>query len=194
MVAILSPDAVRMVRMTVDEYLPADLPEGYRYELVKGVVEMSPPPGTQHDDILERLTELLFDHRKAHPGSIAKISQKAGVLIPGEETVREPDLCAYRRWPKGARGYDVWKEQTPFLIVEVISPGQTRRDYEEKRKDYLHAGVDEYWILDSDKNRLTALTREGSQWREQTFAETDTYRPAVLPHFELPVAFVLKGE
>ncbi|MGB9626396.1 MAG: Uma2 family endonuclease [Phycisphaerae bacterium] len=194
MVAILSPDAVSKVRMTADEYFQAELPEGYRYELVEGVVEISPPPGTQHDDGLERLAELLFDYRKAHPGSIAKIGLKAGVVIPGKETVREPDLCVYRHWPKNARGFEVWKERTPLVVIEAVSVGQARRDSEDKREDYLQAGVEEYWILDPHKECVRVLAREGSQWRETVFTEADTYRPAALPEFELPVRLVLKDK
>jgi len=193
MVVILSPQAIPMVRMTGDEYMPADLPEGYRYELVKGVVQMAPFPAVEHDDVLGRLIDCLYRYREVHPGVVAKITTRGGVLIPGEETVREPDLCAYRKWPENARGYQAWKEFVPFLVVEVVSPGQGHRDYEEKRDDYLKAGVEEYWIFDPHREEFTALTRQGQPWCEQTFFASGAYRPAVLPQFELPIGFVLKG-
>jgi Uma2 family endonuclease len=194
MVAILSPEVLPMVRMTVDEYMPADLPEGYRYELVKGVVQMAPFPAVEHDDVLGRPIDCLYRYRSDDPGRIAKMTTRGGLLVPGEETVREPDLCVYRTWPRNARGYQVWKELVPFLVVEVVSPGQGQRDYEDKREDYWEAGVEEYWFLDPHREEFTALTRQGEDWRERTFDVSATYRPEILPEFELPVGFVLKGE
>ncbi len=193
MVAILSPDAVPKVRMTVDEYLPADLPEGYRYELVNGVVEMSPPPSPEHEYVLYRLIQLLDRYEARYPGVFALLSPNAGVVVPGTESVREPDLALYRGAPSTVAGHSAWKDATPFLVVEVVSIRQARRDYEDKREDYLHAGVEEYWIVDPHKECLTVLTREGPQWNERVFTEADSYRPAILPEFELPVRLVLKG-
>jgi len=78
MVAILSPDAVSNVRMTADGYFQADLPEGYRYELVEAVVEMSPRPGTRHDDVLERLAELLCDYCRFRFERFARFQPRRG--------------------------------------------------------------------------------------------------------------------
>jgi Uma2 family endonuclease len=136
MVAILSPDAVSKVRMTVDEYLPADLPEGYRYELVNGVVEMSRIPGPAHDNPLARLTKLVYRYHIAKPHVIGHITLNGGVVIPGEDTVREPDLALYRTWPGDTESYEVWKQYVPFVVAEVVARGQSRRDYEDKRDDY----------------------------------------------------------
>jgi Uma2 family endonuclease len=180
--------------MTVDEYLPADLPEGYRYELVNGVVEMSPPPNPIHDTPLQRVTRLLHQYDFAYPGTIAYMTPNAGVVVPDEDTVREPEFALYREWPGDVDSFEVCKEYVPFLVIEVVSRGQGRRDYEDKRKDYLKAGVDEYWIIDPHKRRVTVLTRRGRAWRERTFSPEDTYSPKILPQFELPVRLVLTGK
>jgi Uma2 family endonuclease len=186
MVAILSPDAIPEVRFTVDEYLAADLPEGCRYELVDGVVEMSPTPGGAHDDVVFFLQTALGEHYKAHPGEIAHVSQRACVVIPGKVRVREPDLVAYRTWEGKTRGSTVWKEFVPFLVAEIVSPGQERRDRVDKREDY--------WIIDPHQRTFTVLTRGAKQWDETVYDQPDQgYGTPRLTDFEIRIG-ALFGE
>jgi Uma2 family endonuclease len=46
---------------------------------------------------------------------------------------------------------------TPILVVELLSPHTRRRDREDKRDYYLNAGVDEYWIVDPDRDEITTI-------------------------------------
>lgn len=92
MVAILNPDILPDVRMTIDEYLSADLPEGHRYELVGGVVMMSPIPDPSHDLVVAAFNSHFVLYCARRPGIVAHVSQRSGVLIPTRRTVREPDL------------------------------------------------------------------------------------------------------
>ncbi len=191
MVAILDPLAVTSVRMTVDEYLEADLPEGYRYELVEGVIEVSPTPGVLHDDVIGHLNTMLVNYMQAHPDVIAHISFRSSIAIPGKETVREPDISVYRHWTAVSDQKLEWKNRTPFLAVEVVSPGQEFRDYEQKRADYLAAGLSEYWIVDRYTGSISALTRAGEAWVEAEHRAGDTFEPAALPGLRVDVARVL---
>lgn len=79
MVAVLSPRALPEIRFTVDEYLQADLPEGQRYELVDGAVEMTSAPDGAHDEVLEALLDAVWAYRRRHPDSS---SQPAGQTRP----------------------------------------------------------------------------------------------------------------
>jgi len=172
----------------VDEYLTADLPEGQRYELVDGAVEMTPIPGGEHDHPVSVLDEAFVVHKRAHPGEIAHISQRASVVIPGKVRVREPDLVLFRVWEYKGRGHGVWKEFTPFLVVEVVSLGQERRDFVDKREDYWAAGVEEYWIIDPMHGTLTVLARGATEWTEQRYDKPDErYLTPRLTDFEIRV-------
>ena len=193
MVAILSSDVLPEIRFTVDEYLQADLPEGQRYELVDGVVEMTPIQGPLHDHSLSVLCESLYAYRRNRPEAFDHISQRAGVAIPTTATVREPDLAVYRGWANGPSDWTRWKDLPPIWVAEVISPGQQRRDYEEKRRDYRLAGVREYWIIDRQARRVTVLVRGDSDWAETVFAEGEEARSTCLPEFRVAVARLIGG-
>ena len=55
--------------MTLDEFEEADFEEGYRYELARGVLEVSEIPGELHAVIVWALLRLIADYDRAHPRS-----------------------------------------------------------------------------------------------------------------------------
>ena len=60
----------------------------------------------------------------------------------------------------------------PDWIIEIVSPGSRRMDYSIKLFKYRTAGVREYWIVDSEKNRITVYDLEHEDMSEYTFADT----------------------
>ena len=81
----------------------------------------------------------------------------------------------------------------PTIVVEFVSAGgrNRRRDYEDKRKEYVAAGVAEYWIIDRFR-RIMTVVRPGPQGpTDQVVPETAVYVTPLLPGFELPLARLL---
>ena len=191
MVVILEPDAVPALRLTVDEYLQADLPEGYRYELVDGVVTMSPNPDPFHEEMVCNLSRQIYAHWQTHPEQVALVTANGCVPVPGTERVREPDLAVYRKRLADQRGWTFWKHAVPCLVVEVVSLGQEHRDYRDKRHDYQLAGVEEYWIVDPEEGSICVLTREQAGWEEHTVAAGEEFTSRSLPGLVVRVDEVL---
>lgn len=187
---VLSPKVLKDIRLTVDEYLQADFPEGHRYELIDGVVEMTPTPDGLHDEVLGALEDALHEYRQKHP-EIRHRGLGASVPIPDSKSVREPDLALYREWQSGLRGWSIWKRFKPFWVAEVVSPLGESRDYDEKRRDYWTAGIEEYWIIDPQASRITVLTRGPVAWAESVYDRTATARSTALPGFAVPAARLL---
>jgi Uma2 family endonuclease len=186
---VLSPRALPDIRLSIDEYLEADLPEGNRYELVDGVIEMPPAPDMGHENARDGLNGDLYEYRRTHPKSVAKIAQQATVPIPGKASAREPDIAVYAQWPDkpSARGRKAWKEVVPLLVVEVVPPDQSSRDYRDKREDYWLAGIAEYWIVDAQTQRVTVLTRGQQDWNETVVRAGQEARSTVLPGLSIAV-------
>ena len=62
-------------------------------------------------------------------------------------------------------------------------------DYEEKRQEYMAAGVGEYWIIDRFRRVMIVYRQQPGQLAEEIIIEQDgIYRTPLLPGFELPVA------
>ena len=65
---------------------------------------------------------------------------------------------------KGCHGAPDW-------IIEIVSPGSRSMDYYKKLFKYSSAGVREYWIVDSEKNRITVYNFGQDDMQEYSFGE-----------------------
>jgi Uma2 family endonuclease len=127
--------------LTSDELLtrPAD---GFRYELVRGELRKMAPAGFEHGGTIMNISTPLDQHVRAN--SLGKVyAAETGFLISSNpDTVRAPDVAFVARErvpdPSSARGYF---PGPPDLAIEVISPGDSFAEVEEKVFDWINAGV-----------------------------------------------------
>jgi Uma2 family endonuclease len=175
-------------RLTLEEFWEAEDQPGCFIEVVRGVVEVSEIPGPFHFQVVDNIHESLSAHRRGHPGLILRIGRGSDVrfIIPELETDRHPDLAVVFR---GTVQVDFQGHPLPLLGVEVVSPGSRsrKRDYEEKRVDYLAVGLLEYWIVDPEERIVTVLVRVevdgNAAWDERTFREAEVIASVLLPGF-----------
>jgi Uma2 family endonuclease len=174
-------------RMTIEEYREADEEPGYRYELARGIVEVTDFPDEPHCQIVCNLRALLYAYRTPHPGLILRIGGAAEcqVWIPEMVSGRNPDVAVvFTGTPKDDRG-----RQPPSLVAEVVSRGGEVRDYQTKREEYATFGIREYWIVDPRLQQVTVLIlQEGGDWSEQVFRGTDVIASGLLAGFAGTVA------
>jgi Uma2 family endonuclease len=83
--------------------------------------------------------------------------------VEGEPEVRQaPDVYVVFGRPKGHRGSYIQHLEggVPLTVVfEVLSPGNKKAEMDEKLRFYDEYGVEEYYVYDPDKERLTAYLR-----------------------------------
>jgi Uma2 family endonuclease len=128
--------------------------ESFHAEINDGALFVMDPPGTYHQGIAAELTYQLKHFLK---GKEAKVYPGPfGVrLFPKEDlsdtTVLEPDItvvCDPAKLDKrGCNG-------APDLIIEILSPANTRHDLVYKFNKYLKAGVREYWTVDPESHSV----------------------------------------
>lgn len=132
---------------TYADYIKWELKE--RVELLRGkILPMSPAPNLEHQRISGSLFYNLFDFFKKE--SCHVFSAPFDVRLPvsrkkGEETtVVQPDLCIIcdenKLDEQGCIG-------APDLIIEILSPGNSKKEMREKFDVYQEAGVREYWLV-----------------------------------------------
>lgn len=131
---------------------------GKRIELVQGVIVEMAPTGGEHGEICAWLTHLLFAHVAAHKLGTLTSAETGFVLFTDPDTVRAPDIgfIAASRRVKTKRFYRF----APDLAVEVVSPGDTVAEIEQKALDYLQAGTQTVWVVYPDL-RVVAVYRPG---------------------------------
>ena len=122
--------------------------EGVRGELIRGVLCETMPTGHEHGAIVVNLsTELRNFIKPRRLGWL--VASDSGVWLERDpDTVREPDIAftSAEKIPLDARitGY---AEVAPDLVVEIVSPNDSRREVHDKAQMWLLHGVRLIWVV-----------------------------------------------
>jgi Uma2 family endonuclease len=72
---------------------------------------------------------------------------------------RIPDVLAVR----GSRPSGRFLRQPPYIVVEIVSRDDRNADIDDKIEDYLDFGVENIWLVDPRRFRVTIRTRDGGR-------------------------------
>jgi len=129
---------------TYEDYkrLPDD---GLRYEIIGGVLYMTPAPGFDHQYIVGELFVILRAFVREHQLGLVMVAPFE-VCLPDVAPAVQPDLLFIAAERKPLPGDQAFSG-APDLVVEVLSPSTTRTDRVVKFSAYEQAGVREYWLV-----------------------------------------------
>lgn len=174
------------LRMQAEEYFRL-ANDGHRYELVNGVVILSPSPTPRHQQVMLKIAAQLSAFLEKHP---------VGAAYP-ETDVRLDENLVYRPeivFLRTERVLDNWERirTAPDLVVEIVSPASRRYDAETKRSDYERYGVREYWLIDPDRETMTFYRLESGRYVE-TAPKQDRLTSEAVPGFVLDLSAVRRA-
>lgn len=133
--------ALKLPRYTVDdlERFPED---GNRYELLDGVLLVTPAPSSGHQIAAGRIQGALMT---ALPPGYANVVGPGAISVP-PGTQLQPDILVYpaRFGPR----VDWAKVTEHWLAVEVLSRSSRVYDRDVKRGAYFALGVRQLWLVD----------------------------------------------
>ncbi len=161
----------------------------YRYQLIRGVLVVTPPAGPGEVDPNDYLGYMLLTYKENDPrGLVLDMSLYEQTIFALDNRRR----CDRAIWIGLGRVPDVEKD-IPAIVVEFVSRSRRdyRRDYEEKLVEYLAIGVREYWIIDRFRRIMTIHRNHADGSPPIVIGEADTYRTDLLPGFDLPLARLL---
>ena len=123
--------------------------DGYRYELLDGMLLVTPAPDVWHQEVA---LELAIRLRVACPPELHV------VIAPFEwrgsrRTALQPDVLVARRRDLLAEAGGTFLGEPPVLAVEVLSASTRRIDRLSKLSAYEEAGVGSYWLVDPDPQK-----------------------------------------
>jgi Uma2 family endonuclease len=185
--------ATRTGLLTADEYFAHSQRTHEFSELVRGEVRPVSPAGIRHHVIAGKVYGALLRHVEQHPtGRVLMDNAGFRLQIPDAEddTVRSPDVAfvSFERMPDIPVGF---APVAPDLAVEVLSPGDTASDLQEKLDDYFAAGTRAVWVIDPDRRAVALHSSTGPTRR---LREPDTLDGGdVVPGFTLPVRALFEG-
>ncbi len=118
--------------------------DGHRYELLDGVLVVSPRPTTVHQFVAMRLAITLDT---ACPDGLCVLAEPAAQIDPVTEL--SPDLVVVHLDDVG----DAKFTTPPLLVVEVRSPSTALIDLNRKKAAYQKFGVPSYWLVNPEPSR-----------------------------------------
>jgi Uma2 family endonuclease len=134
--------------------------DGLRYEVIRGELFVTPAPGTPHQRAVVELLVTLQQYVEQHALGEAIVSPFEVEF--SEDTAVQPDILIILT----DRASQLTRKRlmgAPSLAVEVISYSSKRTDRLQKRTLYMEDGVEEYWVVDPDQQRVERWLPGASQ-------------------------------
>jgi Uma2 family endonuclease len=179
----LDPEGV----YTYADYLSWQFQE--RVDLIRGrLFPMSPAPNNQHQRILGNLYVPFWHFFQGQECQVflAPFDVRLPVSVKKGQTttVVQPDICVIcdsnKLDEQGCNG-------APDLVVEILSPGNSKREMREKYQVYEESGVREYWLvypLDREV-RIYILNTEGKFIGLAPVIEDDILHSSIFPKLSI---------
>lgn len=169
-----------------------------RVELIKGFIhKMSPAPSPKHQlisgNLFWQIKAFLKDRSClvfAAPFDVRLADSKKKTDDSAVFTVVQPDLCIIcdpsKIDERGAIG-------APDLVIEVLSPGNSRKDTEIKFDLYEENGVKEYWVVDPRHKTIRLYILTGTKYSgRQPFTEGDEICSVLFPELKFSLEQVFE--
>lgn len=124
-------------------------------ELIKGKILPMAAPSRRHQAISRELNGVFYNYFKKHQCEFfaapfdVRLFDKVKTAKANKDvyTVIQPDICIIcdlnKLDEKGCKG-------APDLIIEILSPGNSKKEMRIKKRLYEENLVKEYWIIDFD--------------------------------------------
>lgn len=164
-----------------------------RVELLRGKIRQMAAPSVKHQRISIRFSRLLANalwqtacQVFAAPFDVRLTRMRDDKAV---KTVVQPDLCVIcdpsKLDERGCIG-------APDLIIEILSPGNSRTEMRDKFELYQEAGVLEYWIVNPSEKMIQVfqLNEQGRYIGLPPVVEGDILTTPIVPNLEVDVTEV----
>ena len=168
-----------------------------RVELIKGkIFKMSPAPGNIHQKISMDISGALWSFLRNKKCKV--YAAPFDVRIPRKSyadddviTVLQPDICVVcdpsKLDERGCIG-------APDIVVEILSPGNNKKELKYKYEVYEEAGVKEYWIvIPTEKALQKHILTNGKYISSGYLYAEDKLTTDILPGFTFELEELFEG-
>ena len=143
--------------MTVEQYRELPEREDVIQELHWGQVVNLARPKMGHVKLRYRLITLLGPKAE----SFGVVGSGIGFRALSEYELRAADVAfvSRERWDSADNNDNLYG--SPELVIEILSPSNTKGEMREKAALFLSTGAEEFWIVDANRKSVTVM------WHQQ---------------------------
>lgn len=167
-----------------------------RVELFKGVIMKMAAPNTKHQSIIGDIYLQIgfFLQRRSCRIFLSPFDVRLPVQNKKKDeevtTVVQPDLCIVCDDSKidklGCIG-------APDIMIEVLSPGNSKKEMQNKYDLYEEAGVPEYWIVVPEEEIVIIYTLINDKYdRSKVYSSGQIITTPILPGLEINTTDIFK--
>lgn len=168
-----------------------------RMEILKGrLFKMSPAPSKAHQIVSREIGGIFYNFFKQRSCHMFVAPFDVRLITRGKnnheiDTVFQPDLCVICDEKKldnnGCLG-------APDLIVEILSPGNSKKEIKYKFDIYEESGVREYWIVDySEFMVLQYVLQNGKFVGSKPLSTEDKCQSHIFPELIFDISEIFEG-
>ncbi len=168
-------ESYSLKKLSLSDFDKMETKDENNYELIDGIVFMSPRPSAKHQGVMGNL---YFELRNLLQGKSCRVfteielEYKNNVLIPDITVICGLENIDFQRYKKA-----------PEIVIEIVSPSSRYMDTFTKLIKYELLGVKEYWIVDPERETVTIFNFEAKT--NTDFSKNDTLVSAVFNELEI---------
>ncbi len=158
--------------------------ENKKMEFINGEIIFHSPVKKQHNSATKLLCILLQTFVAKNKLGFVGIEK---IMVSLTRNDYEPDICFF-----GVEKAKKFKKNqvqfpAPDFVVEVLSDSTEKYDRETKFQDYAAHGVQEYWIIDAEKETVEQYFLQNEAYELLLKAKDGRIESVVLPNFKIPI-------
>jgi Uma2 family endonuclease len=177
--------SIDLKHLTYDAYLA--MPEmKQRYSIIDGELVMAASPNPPHQTIVQELLLKLDPFVRERQLGRVFVAPLDVVIRREPLRTRQPDVMFIGRERRFIVGPQVI-EGAPDLVIEVLSPTNTRQELQGKLDDYRTIGVREAWVVSPEARTVEVLQFTAAIERLGLYGLGDLLASQVLPDLRLTV-------
>ena len=189
---MVSEATATTTRLIYEEYLKEPVTM-LRYEIVDGEMIMSAAPHIFHQTTLGNVNEPVRRFVRENQLGAVWFAPVDIIVQRDPLRTRQPDLLFISNERLGFI-QDGRVHGGPDLVVEIMSPSNTRAEIERKLADYTRISVRESWLASSEGGTVESLQLDNGEWKRLAIRGVgENVETVVLQGLELPVSDIFQG-
>ena len=158
--------------------------ENKKMEFINGEIIFHSSVKLQHNNATSLLCVLLKTFVAKYQLGFVGVEK---ILISLTRNDYEPDLCFFGKDKSKNFKKKQMQFPAPDFIVEVLSDSTEKYDRETKFQDYAAHGVQEYWIVDADKETVEQYFLQNETYELLLKSNSGDINSVVLTAFKIPI-------
>ena len=161
--------------------------ENKKMEFINGEIVFHSPVKLKHNSATSSLCNLLKTYVIKNNLGFVGVEK---IMISLTRNDYEPDVCFFGKEKAKQFTKNQMRFPAPDFVIEVLSDSTEKADRETKFQDYAAHGVEEYWIVDAEREIIEQYFLQNEKYELLVKSNSGEINSIALPDFKIPIRAV----